>query len=69
MVGEDLNNYIASFGDKANFSVIHLSIQSLMRNFNKLSSLLTNLNVPFSVIAVSETWLTDFTAQLVNITR
>ena len=55
MVEEDLNNPVASFGDK-------------IYNFDQLNSLLRNLNMPFSVIGVSETWLTDCTAELVNIT-
>ena len=39
-----------------------------MTNFNQLNSLLRNLNMPFPVIGVSETLLTDCTAELVNIT-
>lgn len=39
-----------------------------MRNFDQLNSLLRNLDTPFSVIGVLETWLTDCTAELVNIT-
>ena len=68
MVEEDLNNRVTSFGDKTNFSIIHFNTRSLMRNFDQLNLLLRNLNMPFSVIGVSETWLTDCTAELVNIT-
>ena len=39
-----------------------------MRNFDQLNKLLRNLNMPFPVTGVSETWLTDCTAELVNIT-
>ena len=67
-VEEDLSNRVASFGDKTNFSIIHLNTRSLMWNFDQLNSLLRNLNMLFSVIGVSETWLTDCTAELVNIT-
>ena len=38
-----------------------------MRNFDQLNLLLRNLNMPFSVIGVSETWLTNCTAEHVNI--
>ena len=31
-----------------------------MRSFDKLNSFLRNLNMPFSVIGVTETWLTDW---------
>ena len=67
MVEEDLNNRVTSFGDKTNFSIIHFNTRSLMRNFDQLNLLLRNLNMPFSVIGVSETWQTDSTAELVNI--
>ena len=31
-----------------------------MRSFDKLNSFLRNLNMPFSLIGVTETWLTDW---------
>ena len=68
MVGEDLSNRLVSFGDKTNFSIIHLNARSLIRNFDQLNSFLRNINMPFSVIGVSETWLTHCTAELTNIT-
>ena len=67
MVEEDLNNRVTSFGDKTNFSIIHFNTRSLMRNFDQLNLLLRNLNMPFSVIGVSKTWLTDCAAEHVNI--
>ena len=39
-----------------------------MGNFNQLNSFLRNINIPFSVIGVPETWLTHCTADLANIT-
>ena len=68
MVEEDLSNRLVSFGDKTNFSIIHLNARSLVRNFDQLNSFLRNINMPFSVIGVSETWLTHCTAELANIT-
>ena len=68
MVGEDLSNRVVSFGDKTIFSIIHLNARSLIRNFDQLNSFLRNINMPFSVIGVSETWLTHCTAELANIT-
>ena len=67
MVEEDLNNRVTSFDDKTNFSIIHFNTRSLIRNFDQLNLLLRNLNMPFSVIGVSETWLTNCTAEHVNI--
>ena len=68
MVGEDLSNRVVSFGGKTNFSIIHLNAPSLIRNFDQLNSFLRNINMPFSVIGMSETWLTHCTAELANIT-
>ena len=42
MVEEDLNNRVASFGDKTNFSITHLNTWSLMRNFDQINFLLRN---------------------------
>ena len=42
------------------FSLLHLNIRSLQRNLNSLSILLTCLNIKFSLIGVSETWLNDY---------
>ena len=47
MVEEDLNNPVASFGDKINFSIIHLNTRNLMRNFDQLNSLLRNTGYNF----------------------
>ena len=41
-------------------AIIHLNTRSLMRSFDKLNSFLRNLNMPFSVIGMTETWLTDW---------
>ena len=47
MVEEDLNNPVASFGNKINFSIIHLNTRNLMRNFDQLNSLLRNTGYNF----------------------
>ena len=46
-------NYKSSGG----FSILHVNIRSLKRNFDQLKFLLFSLNYKFSVIALSETWL------------
>ena len=38
------------------FSALHTNIQSLMHNFDSLENLCCNLDYPFDVIALSETW-------------
>ena len=39
------------------FSLLHLNIRSLQCNASKLTDLLSNLNLKFSLIGISETWL------------
>ena len=68
LVEEEINNRFASVNNIPSFSIVHLDTRSLLGNFDKLNLLLGNLQVPFSVIGVSETWLNDATSELVNIT-
>ena len=41
------------------FSLLHLNIRSLSKNFDKFKCLLDSINYRFSIIAISETWLTS----------
>ena len=41
------------------FSLLHLNIRSLQCNASKLTDLLSNVNLKFSLIGISETWLND----------
>ena len=41
------------------FSLLHLNIRSLHCNASKLTDLLSNVNLKFSLIGISETWLND----------
>ena len=68
MVEEDINYQVSSFDEKSMFSILHLNARSLLKNLDQLNLLLKNLNRSFSVLGVSETWLTDSTSELVNIT-
>ena len=43
----------------ADFSLLHLNIRSLSRNLNSLTDLLSCLDIKFSVIGISETWLSE----------
>ena len=43
----------------ADFSLLHLNIHSLPHNLVKLTDYLSCLNIKFSVIGISETWLKD----------
>lgn len=41
------------------FSVIHFNSRSLYSNFSKIKDYIQQLQQKFSVIAISETWLSD----------
>ena len=41
------------------FSSMHLNIRSIPSNLSKLTQYLSNLNVCFDIIGLSETWLTE----------
>jgi len=47
-----------------NFSIFNLNIRSLPRHYSELLSYLSTLKLNFSVIGLTETWLTDATADL-----
>ena len=40
-------------------SLLHLNIRSLQCNASKLMNLFSNVNLKFSLIGISETWLND----------
>ena len=63
MAEDDINSRVAPLSDKINFSIIHLKARSLLKNLDQLNLVLGSLK-----IGISETWLTDCTAELVNIT-
>ena len=55
-----------SLGKK--FSVLNINIRSLNSNFTGLLNLLRDINFRPTVIVVTETWLSDDTVNLYNIT-
>ena len=68
MAEDDINSRVAPLSDKINFAIIHLNARSLLKDLDQLNLMLGSLKKTFSVIGISETWLTDCTAELVNIT-
>ena len=64
-IEETFNNKCAELSlNDLNFSIFHLNVRSLPKHFNELQNYLTNLNLKFSVIGLTETWLTEHTADL-----
>ena len=68
MVEEDINDQVSSFNEESTFLILHLNARSLLKNLDQLNFILKSLKRAFSVVSVSETWLTDSTSELVNIT-
>ena len=48
-------------------SVIHLNIRSIPANLSKLIQYMSNLNVNFEIIGLSETWLTETKKDIYNL--
>ena len=48
------------------FSLLHLNIRSIPSNISKLTQYLSNLNVYFDIIGLSETWLTEINKDIYN---
>ena len=46
----------SSFFDPNAFSVLHLNIRSMKKNFENFKKLFENLSVSFRAICISETW-------------
>ena len=54
---QNLNNF---FSTKNRLTVLHANMRSLGKNFSKLEELIAELNKSPDIVAVSETWLSDF---------
>ena len=54
----DLNNFI-DFFVSTSLNLLHVNCKSVNKNFNSLNSLLQVSGGQLSVIAISETWLSD----------
>ena len=55
---EELQKFLGDDKDE-NVSVLHLNIRSINKNFENFKMFLSNLNLSFSIICFSETWLND----------
>ena len=49
------------------FSIIHINIRSISKNFDNLIILLDSLNYEFDIIAISESWINDNNTFIYNI--
>lgn len=54
------NDLFESLSNRGNiFSVLHFNIRSLVKNMDHLVTFMSTLKLTFSIIGLSETWLTD----------
>ena len=61
----EFNNY---FTTSDNFSLFNLNIRSLPKNVVNLQHFLEGININFSVLSFTETWLTEYNISLHNFT-
>ena len=52
---DELESHLSTAEDD-NFSLLHINIRSMSKNFEKLKSLLLNMNFEFKIICLTETW-------------
>ena len=55
---DDINTQLITSSENS-FSVLHVNIRSISKNFEKLKDLLSNTNFKFKIICLSETWCKD----------
>ena len=55
------------FNDNDTLSLMHLNIRSIPSNLTKLVQYLSNLNVNFDIIGISETWLNETNKDIYNL--
>lgn len=60
-IEDQFNDMLSKQSQHINFSLLNLNIRSLPRNFDNLTNLLAHLNMQFSAIGITETWLQDST--------
>ncbi|XP_048586388.1 uncharacterized protein LOC125568354 [Nematostella vectensis] len=56
---------LSNLSDKS-LSLLHCNIRSISKNFDKLQDMLSTLNHPFKLIALSETWHSDCREHIAN---
>ena len=62
----DTNEFKTSFSKSKSFSTFHLNISSLSKHFDELSTLLSLLEIQFSIIGITETKFTTNTTPSIN---
>ena len=56
---DETKNTLSFFKDSNSFHILHINIRSINKKFEKLESLLTQCDIEFSIICVTEPWCTD----------
>lgn len=51
--------YNTTIKSEHNISIIHFNSRSLYTNFHKIKEYLSQFSTPFSIIAISETWINN----------
>lgn len=58
-----MNVYLQDI-EKGDLALLHTNIRSLPRNYNDFTNYLQSINITFDIIGLSETWLSDETADV-----
>eukprot|EP00732_Lithocolla_globosa_P000951 Lithocolla_globosa_v1_NODE_383_length_4222_cov_8.644588.p2 type:complete len:237 gc:universal NODE_383_length_4222_cov_8.644588:3025-2315(-) len=50
---------LGAITEKNRFSILHVNARSLGKNFDRLSAFFDSLTLPFTLVAISETWIDE----------
>lgn len=53
------NQYNEMIREKNKISIIHFNTRRLYANFHRIKEYLSQFNIPFNIIAISETWINN----------
>ena len=63
---DDFNKALTS-NTNDSFSLCHLNVRSLQQNFTSMQAFMASLNIKFTILGITETWLNDNNCNLFNI--
>ena len=64
---DDFNQLVSSQSNHDNFSIVHINARSLNKNIGDIITYLNLLQHQFTVITISETWITDLNEGIIHL--
>ena len=64
---DEFNDLVLNNNINNNFTILHINARSLNKNIDKILLLLTDFNLKFTIIAITETWANEAKNYFLNI--